>query len=105
MTEDPPRQDRPRTWRWRLPVPAYRELPFLLVLAGVCLGLLIVGLHHFKRGSVLMGSALALGGVFRLVLSDRRAGLLVVRGRIFDAVTLIGLGVLVTVAAAIVPPP
>lgn len=76
-----------------------------MVGGGVGLGLVWVALHHFKRGSVLMGAALVLGAVLRLLLPEERAGLLVVRGRVFDTVTLASLGVLIAVAAVIVPPP
>lgn len=85
--------------------PYVRELPFLLVLGGVGIGLAVVALYNFKYGSILMGAALVAGGVLRAVLSEHRAGLLVVRGRILDAVTMTGLGVLIAVAAVVVPPP
>ena len=91
-----------------VPRPAPRrfgELPFLLVLAGVALGLLVVGLHHFKRGSVLIAGALLVAAVLRLVLPERQAGLLVVRSRPFDVLSLAGLGAGVALIAVVVPPP
>lgn len=83
----------------------FGEIPFLLVLAGVALGLTVVGLHHFKRGAALMAAALVVGAVLRLVLPEGRSGLLAVRSRAFDVMTLAGLGVAVIVVAALVPPP
>lgn len=91
--------------RHRRSVPGFRELPFVLVGGGVGFGLVVVSLHHFKRGSVLMGAALVLGAALRLLLPEERAGLLAVRGRAFDAVTMASLGLLIAVAAAVVPPP
>lgn len=105
MTEEPPSRVRRRSGSGPSLAYGLRELPFLLVLGGVGVGLVVVALHHFKRGSVIMGAALVLGGVLRLLLPERRAGLLVVRGRALDAATLITLGVLIAIAAAIVPPP
>lgn len=106
MTEEPPRDTHPRVWgKLSRLVGGLRELPFLLVIAGVGVGLVVVAFHHFKRGSIVIGAAVILGGVLRLALSERRAGLLVVRGRALDAATMIVLGVLIAVAAAIVPSP
>lgn len=91
--------------RPRRPGAGFRELPFVLTGGGVGLGLVIVALHHFKRGSVLVGAALVFGAALRLLLPEERAGLLAVRGRAFDVVTMATLGVLIAVAAAVVPPP
>lgn len=104
MTEEPPRRTRGRL----PPRPSPRklsELPFLLVLGGVVIGLAVVALHHFKRGSIVISVALLLGAVLRSLLPEERAGLLAVRGRVFDVATMVTLGVLITVAALIVPPP
>lgn len=104
MAEEPRRgaEGRPRL---RLSQRRLGELPFALVLGGVALGLLATGLHHFKRGSVIMGAALLLGALLRLLLPEHKVGMLAVRGRLLDVVTLFALGVLIVVAALIVPPP
>lgn len=75
------------------------------MLGGVGIGLAVVALHHFKSGCVVMSAALLLGAVLRLVLPEERAGLLAVRGRVFDVATMVTLGVLIIVAALVVPPP
>ncbi len=81
------------------------ELPLILVTLGVMAGLTWVGLHHFKRGSVLIALALLFGAVLRLFLTDRQAGMLAVRNRTIDVLTLGGLGFTIAAAAVIVPPP
>ncbi len=76
---------------------ARRDIPFLLVLAVLVAGFVFVRLEpeHWLRGVLIIGADLAAAGVLRLVLPNRRAGLLVVRSRAFDTVAYIGLGVLV----------
>ncbi len=63
----------------------------------------MVAAHHFQSGSVIIAAALLAGAVLRLVLSEREAGMLAVRGRGWDAFTLGSLGVLIAIAALIVP--
>lgn len=104
MTDDPPPPTRSGS-RSRLSSRGLGEVPFLLVLGGIGLGLAVVALHHFKSGSVVMSAALLLGAVLRLALPEERAGLLAIRGRVFDIATMVSLGALITVAALIVPPP
>lgn len=86
--------------RSRLPA----EWPLLLVLAGVTVGLIVVALHHFRPGSVLMGATLLGAALLRLVLPAREAGLLAARGRLVDTVTLTALGLGLVVLALSVPP-
>jgi Protein of unknown function (DUF3017) len=64
-----------------------RELPLALIIGGVALGLVIIGLHHFRWGNLLIA-----GSFFRLVLPTRRAGLLAVRSRFTDVVTMSAMG-------------
>lgn len=58
------------------------------------LGLLDVGVlpAHWLRGVLLLAGALGLAGLLRLVLPDRLAGLLAIRGRLFDAGWFIAFG-------------
>lgn len=80
------------------------EWPFLLVLAVALVGVAVIAfLDRFRRGSVLFGGSLALGGLLRLLLPDRTAGLLAVRAKPIDVLTYIVLGVAVAVLAAITP--
>jgi hypothetical protein len=56
----------------------------------------LVGANFWRRGSLLIGIGVGVASILRLVLSEERAGLLVVRGKGIDFVTT------ATVAAAMV---
>lgn len=75
------------------------------VLAVVATSLWIVADNHFKRGTVLFALAICFAAFLRLVLPNGVAGLLRVRSRLVDVLTLAALGVGTLVAALIVPPP
>jgi hypothetical protein len=69
-----------------------RELPLALIIGGVALGLVIIGLHHFRWGNLVIAGSLLAGAFLRLVLPTRRAGLLAVRSRFTDIVTMSAMG-------------
>jgi len=74
-------------------------LAYLIVLAGVVIGLLLVAGHggaSAPRGTVLVGWALVAAALARLVLPVRYAGLLANRHKAIDAATfaLLGGGIL-----------
>src|ERR1700710_2897024 len=75
------------------------------VLLVVVVGLALVGQDHWRRGLLLAGIGLLAGAAVRLLLPARVAGLLVVRGRVFDAVVLAVLGAAVIVLTSSVPLP
>jgi hypothetical protein len=52
----------------------------------------------------MIGAALVVGAVERVVLADREAGLLQVRGKAFDVAVLALAGAAVIVLAVVVPP-
>jgi hypothetical protein len=81
------------------------EWPITLVLLGVVCGLLVVASNHFRAGTVVIALSVVLAMVLRGGLSERRAGLLVVRSRWVDVFTMGLLGVSLTVLALVVPPP
>jgi Protein of unknown function (DUF3017) len=72
------------------------QWPILLVGLIFATALALVGANFWRRGSLLIGVGVGVAAALRLVLSDDRAGLLVVRGRGIDFVTT------ATVAAAMV---
>ncbi|MGO9155536.1 DUF3017 domain-containing protein [Mycobacterium sp.] len=72
------------------------QWPILLVGLIFATALVLVGANFWRRGSLLIGVGVGVAAVLRLVLSDERAGLLVVRGRGIDFLTT------ATVAAAMV---
>ena len=81
------------------------ELPFLLVLAGLVLGfgMVRVAAEHWLRGVLIIGADLVGAGLLRLMLPERRAGILVVRRRMFDVACYLSLGVLVVTFAVLLP--
>lgn len=78
-----------------------RQWPLLVVLTGAVVSLGVAVVVDFRPGMVLLAGSVLLAALFRLVLTTRRAGLLVLRGRMTDVVTLttMGLGILVLALA------
>lgn len=108
MTEDAgdrPEAEPARPTRQRVLRAVVNEWPLALVLSVCVAGLLVVLSNHFRRGTVLFAGGLVLAAALRAVLPTPAAGLLVVRNRVLDVLTLgaLGLGVLLT--ALVVPPP
>jgi hypothetical protein len=84
---------------------ALRAWPLLVVLAGVVAGLVVatLGQATWRAGCLLIGASLGVGAVLRLALPSREAGLLQVRGKVFDTMVLVLLAVAVIVLAIVVP--
>ncbi len=80
-----------------------RQLPLLVVLLVVALGLLLVTFHYWRMGLIAMGLALVGAGVLRLLLPVRRAGFLAVRSRPVDVVLLAGTGLALAIIARTIP--
>ncbi|CFA95578.1 Conserved membrane protein of uncharacterised function [Mycobacterium tuberculosis] len=72
------------------------QWPILLVGSIFAVGFVLAGANFWRRGALLIGIGVGMAAVLRLVLSEERAGLLVVRSKGIDFVTT------VTVAAAMV---
>lgn len=68
------------------------ELPLASVIGGVALGLVIIALHHFRWGNLVIAGSLMAGALFRAILPTRQAGLLVVRARFTDVLTMVAMG-------------
>ena len=79
------------------------QWPLASVLAGVTVGLFIVFLGHWRAGSTLIGAAITVGGLLRL-LPQQRVGLLAVRNRAVDSILLLGVGIGVVILAWWIPP-
>ena len=92
----PARRQRKQIWR---------EWPLVLVLAVAGTGLWIVADDHFGGGTVVFALGVCLAAVLRAVLPNGSVGLLQVRSRFVDVLTLAALGGAMLVAALIVPPP
>ncbi|WP_447008589.1 DUF3017 domain-containing protein [Saccharothrix isguenensis] len=83
--------------RWRSA--AGRHLPFALVLGVVGLGLLRIVQYHWRQGAVLIGLALLVAALLRVLVTDEQAGLIAIRSRSVDALLYSGLGFSVIVVA------
>jgi hypothetical protein len=83
------------------------QLPYLIVLAGVVAGLLTVrgGNQAVRGGTLVVAGALLAGALARLVLPERRVGMLASRRRLVDvaALAILGIGLLVAGLIAKVP--
>lgn len=91
----------PRSWFQAV----FRQWPLLLVLAIIGAGLIIVADDHFRRGTVLIAMGVCVAAGLRAVIPDDQAGLMRVRSRVLDVLTLGFLGLGSLVASLIVPPP
>ncbi|CAO5251684.1 DUF3017 domain-containing protein [Frankia sp. AgKG'84/4] len=80
-----------------------REALFTVILIGVFAGFVLVTQDRWRRGLFTVGVMLILAGLGRLALPARRAGLLVVRGRLFDTALLLGLGAAIVGLTSAVP--
>jgi hypothetical protein len=80
------------------------QWPLALVLLGLASALIVLSFYDFRVGSVMLGAAIIFGGALRMVLPHDRAGLLAIRSRPIDLVTMFGLGIALTTVAVLVPP-
>jgi DUF3017 family protein len=82
-------------------------LPYVAVTVGVGIALLIIsqGVHLVRSGTLVLAGVLLIAAVARLVLPERRAGLLSSRRRLLDVAILGALGIGLLVAGLVVPVP
>lgn len=83
--------------------PLVRQLPAIVVLGVVALGLLLAAVVDWELGAFVLGCALLLAGGLRLSLPARQAGWLVVRTRGLDAAFLLAVGFAVVLLASTIP--
>ena len=81
------------------------EWPITLVLTGVAIAMAMIALDYFRRGSIVLSASVLLAAFLRLLLPDADAGMLVVRSRKVDVLTLAVLGVGLTIFTFWVPAP
>jgi hypothetical protein len=74
-------------------------------LLGVGVGLVLVIEARWRQGLLGIGLVLGVTALARLVLPTRRVGMLAVRSRIFDVVTLLAFSIAVIVLTLAVPIP
>jgi hypothetical protein len=89
-------------------VPAqWQHVAYGVVVAGVVGGLawMWLGSRQVKAGMMTVAVALIVAAVARLVLPERRAGLLVSRPRVADVMVLAFLGTCIMALSLVLPPP
>jgi hypothetical protein len=72
----------------------WEQLPYSLIVAGVliALGIIMLGTHHLKSGTLVLAGILLVAAIARLVLPDRLAGMLSTRRRLLDVAIFAALG-------------
>jgi DUF3017 family protein len=75
------------------------QVPLILVLAVVIVGLIRIIQYHWREGAVLLGVALLLAALLRAVLPATRVGMVAIRGRGMDVLLYGGLGFAVLAVA------
>ena len=83
---------------------AKAQWPILLVGLIFVAAFALVGANFWRRGSLLIGIAVGVAAILRLVLSDDRAGLLVVRSKGIDFVTTATVGAAMVYIASTIDP-
>lgn len=85
----------------------WEQLPYWLTIAGACVALAVIrlGTHHLKSGTLVLAGVLIGAAIARLVLPDRRAGMLSSRRRWLDVAIFAALGIGLLVAGLGVPAP
>ena len=78
---------------------------YLGVLVATVVGVVVVALGEWRAGLTTIGVAVLVGGGVRLVLPNDRAGMLGIRRKLIDVLTLLALGGALVVLAAIIPDP
>ncbi|MBO9524063.1 MAG: DUF3017 domain-containing protein [Nocardioidaceae bacterium] len=78
-------------------------LIYLVVVAVTLVGFGLVAFGPWRRGIALVGVAFVFASGMRLFVNEDEAGMLRVRGRIFDVVALAGVGITLIVLAANIP--
>ncbi|GLZ30386.1 hypothetical protein Lesp02_25750 [Lentzea sp. NBRC 105346] len=90
--------------RWRSA--AGRHFPFALVVGVTLVGLVRIGLYHWREGAVWIGLALLIAAGLRILVTDEQAGLIKIRSRAVDALLYSAFGIaVITVAMTIIGGP
>ena len=79
------------------------QWPLALVLLALVAALVVLTFYDFRVGSIMLGAAILFAAALRTVLPHERAGLLAIRSRPVDLITMYGLGVGLTTVAVLVP--
>lgn len=80
------------------------QWPILLVVLIFAIAFMLAAANFWRRGSLLIGIGVGLAAVLRLVLSEERAGLLVVRSKGTDVLTTATVGAAMIYIASTIDP-
>jgi Protein of unknown function (DUF3017) len=80
------------------------QWPILLVGLIFAVAFVLVGANFWRRGSLLIGIGVGVAAALRLVLSEERAGLLVVRSKGTDFITTAMVGAAMIYIASTIDP-
>jgi hypothetical protein len=75
------------------------HVPLILVLAVTAIGLVRIGMYHWREGTVLLGAALLMAGMLRALVPADRIGMVAIRGRGIDVLLYGGLGLMIMAVA------
>ncbi|NLE97685.1 MAG: DUF3017 domain-containing protein [Propionibacterium sp.] len=98
---EPPMPDKPDKPAETMPSTLWPLLVVLLIMGG---GIVYAVFEHWRRAPLMVGAAMFVAGMFRLILPREIAGLLVVRRKSFDVAVYLLLAVAIVVVALVVPP-
>lgn len=76
------------------------RVPAALVAAVALIGMAFVLTQHWRWGAVLLGAALLVAALLRMVIPLDRVGLLAIRSRAIDVLCYSGFGVVMLLLAA-----
>jgi hypothetical protein len=84
---------------------AERRSEWPLVLSGLVAltGLITLTFYNWRNGVLIFAAGVLFAALLRVSLSDNAAGLLRVRGRMFDIFLLTGVGAAIAILGLIVP--
>ncbi|HZX04735.1 DUF3017 domain-containing protein [Kribbella sp.] len=79
------------------------QWPLALSLLVALTGLVVLWFYNWRNGVLIFAGAVGLAGVLRATLTDTAAGLLHVRGRMFDTTFLLLTATAIAILGLIVP--
>jgi hypothetical protein len=82
-------------------IPLHGAVSVVWVIAAA--GFIRVLAEHWREGTGLIGGALLVAAVSRVLLPEDRAGLLAIRSQAIDVLSYLGFGLVMVVLAATIP--
>ena len=79
------------------------EWPLILSLLVAATGLVVLTFYNWRNGVLVFSGSVVLAALLRVSLTDTAAGLLHVRGRMFDTALLLAVGLAIATLALIIP--